>query len=253
LKIVTIDDSEPALNLLTESVKEAQPSAEVFAFSKPSELLDFAAQNIFDIAFIDIQMWGMNGLQLAERLKNYNPKVNIIFVTAYSEYASDAFNLYPSGYVLKPVSKESIKREIDNLRHPMSNKEDNSQMLNDELFSMFPASDRSLKKIPNESVKYLELINRRITLHLTNGEVLLSKAIRSSFKKTVAVLMEDERFISPHKSYVINMDYIEQLTGKSFIIKGGIEVFIPRYRYTEAKDKYFAWLSRKGANLADLW
>ena len=110
-----------------------------------------------------------------------------------------------------------------------------------------------IKKIPNESIICLELVNRRITLHLSSGEVLISKALRSSFKKTVATLMDDERFISPHKSYVINMDYIEQLSGKSFIIKGGIEVFIPRYRYTEAKDKYFAWLSRKGANLADLW
>jgi len=120
MKILAIDDSVPALKLLTNSIAEAQPQAEVYAFSKPSELLAFAKEKPCDAAFLDIQMWGMNGLEVAKELKDLNPKINIIFVTAHSKYASEAFDLYPSGYILKPVTKEAVEREIENLRHPIA-------------------------------------------------------------------------------------------------------------------------------------
>jgi len=120
MKILAIDDSERALKLLTHSITEAQPSAQVFAFSKPSELLAYAKENYCDIAFLDIQIWDINGLDVAKELKNLNPRINIIFVTAYSKYASEAFELHPSGYILKPVTKEAIEREIENLRHPIA-------------------------------------------------------------------------------------------------------------------------------------
>ncbi|MCL2721614.1 MAG: response regulator [Treponema sp.] len=117
MKILAIDDNEPALKLLTNSITEAQPTAQVFVFSKPSQLLLFAKDNLCDIAFLDIRMWGMNGLDLAKELKELNPKINIIFVTAYSKYSTEAFELYPSGYILKPVTKEAVERELKNLRH----------------------------------------------------------------------------------------------------------------------------------------
>lgn len=122
MKILVLDDSEPALKLLTSAIEEACPSAEVFAFSKPSKCLEFASKYICDIAFLDIQMWGMNGLEAARELKKHNPKLNIIFVTAHTEYASGAFPLYPSGYVLKPVTKQAVEREIENLRFPLERK-----------------------------------------------------------------------------------------------------------------------------------
>jgi len=119
MKILAIDDSRRALVLLTNSIAEALPTASIFAFRKPLELLEFAKTTPCDIAFLDIQMWGMDGLQVAKALKEQSPKINIIFVTAYSKYASEAFELHPSGYILKPVMKESIEREIENLRHPV--------------------------------------------------------------------------------------------------------------------------------------
>jgi len=124
MKILALDDSETALRLLTEAITAALPKAEVFAFVKPSELLEFTKDTVCEIAFLDIEVWGTSGLAVAKKLKDSNHKINIIFVTAYSEYASQAFELYPSGYVLKPVTKEAIKREIENLRHPVNTKYD---------------------------------------------------------------------------------------------------------------------------------
>ncbi|MCL2634667.1 MAG: response regulator [Oscillospiraceae bacterium] len=119
MRILAIDDSEQALKLLTDTIAEVIPSAEIFSFNKPSELLIFAKNNPCDIVFLDIKMWGMNGIAVAKELKDYNAKINIIFVTAYTEYAMEALGLHPSGYILKAVTKEAVEREIENLRYPV--------------------------------------------------------------------------------------------------------------------------------------
>ncbi|MCL2762798.1 MAG: response regulator [Treponema sp.] len=119
MKILALDDSELALELLVQSINEAVPGAEVFPFNIPSELIEFAKGTSCDTAFLDIQMWGMNGLEVAKTLKDMYPRINIVFVTAYKKHAKKAFELYPSGYVLKPVTKESVLCEIENLRYPV--------------------------------------------------------------------------------------------------------------------------------------
>ncbi|MCL2764500.1 MAG: response regulator [Treponema sp.] len=124
MKIITIDDSPPALDVLTEAIREACPDAEVFSFDDPYKLLDFAKETPCDIALLDIRMPGMNGLEAAVALKKIKPSTNIIFVTAYSQYAIEAMKLYPSGYVMKPAAKKAIEREIENLRHPVERKSD---------------------------------------------------------------------------------------------------------------------------------
>ena len=119
IKILAIDDEEFALESLTEVIREACPSDEVFSFKEPSKLLAFAKENDCHIAFLDVEMWGMNGLELALELKKINPQINIIFATAYVQYKNDAMDLRASGYVMKPVTKEAVEREIENLRHPI--------------------------------------------------------------------------------------------------------------------------------------
>jgi len=119
MRVLALDDSELALELLVQSIKEAVPNSEVFSCNIPSELIQFAKRKPCDIAFLDIQMWGMNGLEVAKALKDIYPKINIVFVTAYRKHAKKAFELHPSGYVLKPVSKEAILCEMQNLRYPV--------------------------------------------------------------------------------------------------------------------------------------
>jgi len=122
MKILALDDSEPALEMLTEAIREAVPPAEVFPFTKPTALLEFARGTPCDIAFLDIRVWGMNGLEVAAALKKMNPAMNIIFVTAYKQYQGEALDMRASGYVMKPATKEAVQREMENLRHPVDRK-----------------------------------------------------------------------------------------------------------------------------------
>ena len=97
MRILCIDDEPLALEMLEEAIQEAKPDADVKAFRKQSELLEEAQQNGCDIAFLDIHMRGMNGVELAKQLKEINPKMNIIFVTGYDEYTGDAMQLRAIG------------------------------------------------------------------------------------------------------------------------------------------------------------
>ena len=119
MHIIATDDEQSALNVLMRALKEAVPLASVHGFRSPIEALAFMKENKCEIAFLDIQMREMNGIILAKKLKEIYPKVNIVFVTGYSQYANEAFALHASGYVYKPVTADKVIIEMENLRNPV--------------------------------------------------------------------------------------------------------------------------------------
>ena len=125
MRILCLDDEELALQMLELSIQKAKPDADVTAFDDQDELLEDAKKNGCDIAFLDIHMRGMNGVELAKHLKEINPKMNIIFVTGFSEYAGEAMSLHASGYIMKPVSKKQrSKRSLQTCASPSCRKSD---------------------------------------------------------------------------------------------------------------------------------
>lgn len=120
MRIIAADDSQLMLDALVDEICKAEPNAQVRAFRSASRLLAALEEETvdFDAAFLDIEMPGMNGLELAEKLKEINPGVNIIFVTAFPQYKGAAMDLRASGYIEKPVTAEAIRTELNNLRNP---------------------------------------------------------------------------------------------------------------------------------------
>lgn len=123
MRILLVDDEELQLLRLTEAVKKALPADNVFlSYANPVLAWEENKETPVDIAFLDIDMPVINGILLAKKLKTVNPQVNVIFVTAYNEYALDAYKLHASGYVTKPVNLEKIQEELDGLRYPVEMK-----------------------------------------------------------------------------------------------------------------------------------
>ena len=113
MKILLVDDEELQLLRLENACKKVMPESEFFSFTNPLKVVE---SNInFDLAFLDIEMPGLNGIQLAKKLKSINPKIRVIFVTAYNSYALEAYRVHASGYITKPVNENKIKVEIDEL------------------------------------------------------------------------------------------------------------------------------------------
>ncbi len=118
MNILAVDDEPRALRLLVSNILAAVPQAAVADFTSAEEALQWASGNTCDVAFLDVELGTMSGIELGKRLKEYHPKTNLIFVTAYLEYAVSAYAMHASGYLNKPASVESIRAEMENLRYP---------------------------------------------------------------------------------------------------------------------------------------
>ena len=113
---IAVDDEVLMLGALVSAIEASPDITEVNKFSNCEQALEFIKENLADIAFLDINMRGMGGLALAEKIIAVRPDCKIVFCTGYEEYALPAFKLHASGYLTKPISAEDVQGEIDNIK-----------------------------------------------------------------------------------------------------------------------------------------
>lgn len=190
MKILAADDEALALEMLVDSIKEVKPDAEIFEFSKPSKLLEFAKENQCDVAFLDIHMRGMTGVELAKKLKEAYPKINIIFVTGFDQYTGDAMKMRASGYIMKPVTPEKIKEEFDELRHPIE--PISTATLRVQCFGNFDVFTPDGKPVHFERSKSKEVFAYLVHRHGSSCTI----------KEIAAALFEDEPYDSKQQAYL---------------------------------------------------
>ena len=116
---IAVDDKAMPLRTLTKAICAAEPDVDLAEFRTAEAALEYDRLGEVDVAFLDIDMPGMGGVQLAQELKLKNPHINIIFATGFSEYVSDAMSMHASGYLLKPITPKKVKAELDDLRYPI--------------------------------------------------------------------------------------------------------------------------------------
>ena len=119
--IIAVDDERLAVDSIIKSIRSVAPGAEVYGFRSGVSVLDFLESHPGDVAFLDIEMRDMNGMDLAAQIRRRFPRMNIVFTTGYSRYAGRAFDVRASGYILKPITAEKIRNELENLRYPVRN------------------------------------------------------------------------------------------------------------------------------------
>lgn len=112
MRFFAVDDEMLILDEMKKILGKLYPAAEIYCFTCPEQALEAFSEYPADVAFLDIKMRKMSGLQLAVRLKKIKPELHIIFVTGFQEYAVNAFQLHATGYLLKPVDAEDVQREL---------------------------------------------------------------------------------------------------------------------------------------------
>ena len=113
---IAVDDEPLMLGALTKAIKASEDISCVWPFTSCEEALEHIKSNPCDVAFLDINMRGMGGLSLAEKILVACPECKIVFCTGYEEYAIPAFKLHASGYLMKPISGKDVQAEIDNIK-----------------------------------------------------------------------------------------------------------------------------------------
>ncbi len=119
LSVIAVDDERIILNGCVRELQDVLPDAEITGFQRAPEALAYVQTHDVQIAFLDIELRYSNGLDLASQLLEVNPELNIIFLTSHEEYMEDAWKLYASGFVRKPLTQERVLGELRHLRHPI--------------------------------------------------------------------------------------------------------------------------------------
>ncbi|MBK1813039.1 response regulator [Clostridium sp. YIM B02505] len=158
LTAIIIDDELPTLNLMKYIIQKSGKVDVIGEFSNPKEVISNIDKLKPDIAFVDVEMPGMNGIALAEELGKLDYKIQIIFSTAYKEYAFDAFKVEAVDYILKPVTEDQINKTIDKIikRYPLilsKNREGNEDSLNSNITSEVHSDEEVNANNLNKSYK----------------------------------------------------------------------------------------------------
>ncbi|MCR5654502.1 MAG: response regulator [Lachnospiraceae bacterium] len=236
MNIIAVDDEKIALEGVLKALKNTVPDAEITGFSKADDAYLFARGHEVDVALLDISMRGENGVDLAGKLQQIYPKVNIIFTTGYDHYAVDAFKLHASGYILKPVTTEKLKQEFSHLRfdHSQVNERDIRRLV----IRTFGNFEVFVDGMP---VKFQYRKTKELLAYLVDR-----KGAFCSMKELMSVLWEDDD--GDHSSYLKNVRSDLMNTLKSYdcddvIVKQRGQMAIVPSRIT---CDYYSYLKAKG-------
>ena len=116
--VILVDDRKLILQGGLPVLEEILPYAEVTGFTDANEAVSYAKENRVSLAFLDIELREMTGLELCRALLDINPRTNVVYLTAYSSYALDAWTTGASGFMLKPITPEGVREQLENLRYP---------------------------------------------------------------------------------------------------------------------------------------
>lgn len=251
---ISVDDQKNVAEEIAKIMQEIDPSGNHNAFNDVKKALDFIKENKPDVAWLDIEMPGMSGLELAMEVKKVSPLTNIIFVTGHEKFTYQAFQLHASGFVLKPATKEALVRELENLRVPVEIKKNGLirvQCFGN--FEVFDSNDQPINFKRSRSKEVLAyLIDRRGAM-CSAGEIcgimFEDREEDNALKKQLRVFMSGLRdglkahgaenvLVKGWNAYgvdcsLIDCDYFNYLKGDTHAVNSFLGEYMIQYSWAE--------------------
>lgn len=233
MNIGLCDDNEFELNQIKQICEHFIQSHSLASsvtyktFQNPLDLIAaIESGEIFDILLLDVVMPLCNGIELAKELRKKNNTSIIIFLTSASEYAVASYDVRAFHYLLKPINKEKL---IDILDKAVSQSLD---QLNHYIIIKYR---QIFTKVFFAELYYVEVINKITFFYLQSGDILQSSVPLSTIEQD---LLCDDRFIKPHRSYIINMNYIKSISSCGITMISGNFIPVSRNVYPSIKQAY---------------
>lgn len=186
---------------------KAFPSAEAFLFT-------YQDDKNFDILLLDIEMGGMDGVQLAKEVRRDNETIQIVFITGYSDYVTEGYEVSALHYLMKPVQKEKL---FEVLERAVQKIKKNERVLRLELSG-------EMICIPFYEIRYLEVLQNYVTIHAKQDYTV--KRTLGEFEVEF-----DDRFYRAGRSFIVNLTYIQRVTKTEIYLFDGSEIPLPRGQY----------------------
>ena len=234
IKIAFCDDDIEVLHQMNELIDryrvERNEDITYAAFQSPFELLTEIEKGIRpDILFLDVVMPGQNGMDVAKEIRQYDTNMKIIFLTSSPEFAVESYSVGAYFYQLKPIWEESFFRLMDAVLAECEKKKKNSLILR---------SKDGITRIDLQQLEYCEVLGRKLLFHLENGAVLESAG---SLDDLAGQLMQYSNFFRPHRSFLVNMEYIQNISSRSIKMVNDAEIPIPHGKCSEIKNTYMEY------------
>ena len=193
---VLADDEYPQRRLLEAYISKISDLELLKSCKDGLEVIDVLKHQNPQIIFLDIEMPGLNGLELAEHLRN--KEVNVVFISAYSKYAVDSYNFNTIDYLLKPVYLERFEITVRKIKEKISVNTNKTLILK---------TDQKLQKINSTDIVYIEGLKEYVRYNLKDG----SKYITLESLKNIEQELSALGFVRSHKSYIINMNFVNSI------------------------------------------
>ena len=188
---------------------EEFPSAEAFLF-------EYEEDRTFDILFLDIEMQadGMNGIELAAKIRERDHAIQIVFVTGYMDYIAEGYDVEALHYLLKPVTQERLGSVLERA----------VQRVEDREKELCLQTSEGIVRIPVNSIRYLEVQRNYVTIYAEEPYTV---------KKTLGELEKelDESFFRTGRSFIVNLQFVKKITKSQVILKDGTQVPLSRGLY----------------------
>ena len=242
IHIAICDDSKQERQILAALFKRYQElhatPLQIHIFQNGFSLLDAIDQGKrFDITILDILMPGENGIDIARNIRASGTDTEIIFLTSSPEYAVDSYEVKAQNYLLKPVTEEKFFASIDSILAELDEKDTAS-------FIIY-TTEKQYSRIRVSSLVYGEVTHRTITLHLADQTMISAVMTFTEFQD---ILKAYPDFIYPHRSYAVNMNYIQYVTKSDIILTDGQKIPLSRNNYTKISEQFlnFAYTNSFG-------
>lgn len=235
IKVAYCDDEVSALNeirvLLDRYCAEHNHEIGWTAFHSPLELLSEIENGLRpDILFLDVIMPGENGINVAKEICRYDDNIKIIFLTSSAEYAVESYTVGAYFYQIKPICEEKFFTLMDAVISECEKANQNSLILR---------CRSGITRVCLEKLEYCEVVGRTLLFYMENGKVLESSG---SLDELCGKLMQHDSFLRPHRSFLVNMEYIRNISYKSITMDNSAEIPIPHGKCSEIKNRYLEYV-----------
>ncbi|HEY8958635.1 LytTR family DNA-binding domain-containing protein [Chitinophaga sp.] len=213
MNCIIVDDEPLAREAIEMLINQTDGLVLVGSFNSPEAVAGFMEKNTVELIFLDIQMPGINGIEFARTI----PKETfVIFTTAYSEFATDSYEVDAIDYLIKPVKPERFKKAVEKA-HTYSKlfkadyTNNNIEQVADDFF--FVKADRRIFKVYFNSILFIQGLKDYVVMHSENQKVITAMNI-----KTIYDQLPKDMFVRVSKSYIINVKHIGSVDNNTVYI-----------------------------------
>lgn len=190
----------------------------------------------FNIIFLDISMAGMDGIETAKKIRYYDKNVKIVYVTNFTDYANQAFEVHAFGYLNKPIKKEQIYKQLDEAR-AYSPEDEDAVMVE------FITTEGVVRLAPGD-IFYFEYLNRSVRIKAKDKSYIVKGKIT-----TIADYMNKYGFLAPHKSFVVNLYHVKSIRGYDIFMMDGSIIPLSQKKSAEFREHFNIFLENHIGNL----